>query len=117
MRKATAEEESDVRVLIQVHNDDATMVNPIGSKKGDHKYSVLSGGVVNLPLKMRLSFNYLLLLGVVSAQLLKQNGGIGWALCGINADGREVVRGYALGPRRARQSFVGTVSSTVDGSC
>ena len=80
-----------IRVLMQLHNDDATMVNPIGAKKGEHKYSVTSGAIVNLPLRMRLSFDYLLLLSLVSAKLLREKGGLLLSLAGRDQSGHVVI--------------------------
>ena len=91
MRKATEAESNHVRMLIQLHNDDATYTNPIGTKKALHKYSITSGAIANLPIRMRLDFAYMLLLSIVQAGLLKDNDGLAWSMAGVNRSGKEVV--------------------------
>ena len=92
MRKATADEGNDVRVMLQLHNDDVTMSNPIGSKRGLHKYSISSAANANLPTQKRCSFDYMMPLSVVEAKCLKAKGGLVWALCGVDEEGNEVVQ-------------------------
>ena len=74
MRKATTDEISRkiVRIGIGVHNDGATFVNGLGTKKGEHKDEVTDGNIINLPLSMRHSFEYFLLLHVPKAAIRYQ---------------------------------------------
>ena len=76
-----------IRVGVQIHRDAGTMSNPIGSKRGDHKYEISSAAIVNLPLRMRLSFEFLMLLSIVSSKLDKAKGGALWNLAGRNQQG------------------------------
>lgn len=80
-----------MRIGIGVHNDDATFVNPIGTKKGDHKGSVTECNIINLPLNMRNAHEYLLLSSFVNSKLLKDKGGLQWSMCGVDAHGKTVV--------------------------
>ena len=80
-----------LRCGIGVHNDDATFVNPIGTKKGEHKDSVTDCTIINLPLIMRHAHAYLLLSSFVNAKLLKEKGGLQWSMCGVDENGKTVV--------------------------
>ena len=103
MRKANATEivEQDpsvssrtpklIRIGIGIHNDDCTFANPIGTKRGEHKDSVTSCNILNLPLNMRHSFEYILLLSLVNSKTLKERGGLEWSMCGIDENGKESV--------------------------
>ena len=106
MRKATAEEADDVRTIWQFHNDGVTYVNPIGTKKGEHKYEITSAACCNLPLRRRLSFEYILLLSVVQSKLAKAKGGMLWVLCGCDADGVQVVDDATAADMRALDAGV-----------
>ena len=66
-------------------------VNGIGTKKGEHKYSVTSCAIVNLPLQARLSFDYILLLSIVQSKLSKLKGGMAWVVSGLDEKGEQVV--------------------------
>jgi hypothetical protein len=91
MRKATSTELNDLRIGFAAWEDGATFVNPIGAKRGEHKYNVTVGIIVNLPTHLRNSSEYLLLLSVVSAAYEKEKGGSLWAHCGIDEKGACVV--------------------------
>ena len=80
-----------IRIGIGVHNDDCTFTNPIGTKRGEHKDSVTDGNIINLPLSMRHSFEYILLLSLVNSKTLKDRGGLKWSMCGIDENGKESV--------------------------
>jgi hypothetical protein len=82
-----------IRVGIGVHNDDGTMVNPIGTKKGAHKLSITSANILNLPLNLRHSQEYILLISIVNSKLLKERNGLEWSMCGIDETGEESVQG------------------------
>jgi hypothetical protein len=102
MRKATADEHNVVRIGMQLHNDDATMVNPIGTKRGDRKYSITSCAVINVPLHMRLSQDYMFLLSIVAAWLLKEKGGLAWSITGIDWEGKQVMNNTLAHELRTR---------------
>ena len=98
MRKANATEINAssrapkvVRIGIGIHNDDCTFTNPIGTKRGEHKDSVTDANILNLPLSMRHSFEYILLLSLVNSKTLKDRGGLKWSMCGIDENGKESV--------------------------
>ena len=103
MRKATAIEleEKVIRVGIGIHNDDVTFANPIGTKRGEHKDSITDASIINLPLNMRHSFEYILLLSVVNSKVLKERGGLEWSLCGIDEMGKETVNDSLAAELRA----------------
>ena len=103
MRKATAIEieEKVIRVGIGIHNDDVTFANPIGTKRGEHKDSITDASIINLPLNMRHSFEYILLLSVVNSKVLKERGGLEWSLCGIDEMGKETVKDSLAAELRA----------------
>lgn len=93
MRTATPDEikRRVVRIGAGVHNDDVTVVNAIGTKKGDHKDSITSGDILNLPQHMRKMHEYKLLLSVVNSKFLKERGGMEWSICGVDENGKETV--------------------------
>ena len=66
-------------------------VNAIGTKKGEHKYSVTSCVIMNLPIQARLSFDYIMLLSIVQSKLAKLKGGMAWVVSGLNEKGEQVV--------------------------
>ena len=80
-----------IRIGIGIHNDDCTFTNPIGTKRGEHKDSVTDANIINLPLSMRHSFEYILLLSLVNSKTLKDRGGLKWSMCGIDENGKESV--------------------------
>ena len=94
MRKATVAEieRKVIRIGVGIHTDGATFVNGIGTKKGEHKDEVTDGNILNLPLMMRHSYAYLLLLSIVNSKFLKEKGGVEWSFCGIDAAGKESVK-------------------------
>jgi hypothetical protein len=76
-----------VRVPIQIHNDDLTALkNGIGSYAHRHKYSVTTAAVLSLHIKNRHKWSRLMLLSVVESGLMKQHGGLAWALAGNITD-------------------------------
>jgi len=91
MRLATPSEAKVVRLGICDYSDDLTTVNPIGTKKGEHKYTVCLGGTINLPQMVRYSTDYILLLAIVNSKLQKSKGGMAWVLCGVNGEGGKIV--------------------------
>ena len=91
MRKATPAEEKVIRIGIADHNDDITLVNAIGTKRGEHKDSITSASIINLPINMRHMFEYILLLSVVNSKHLKEKGGLLWSVCGVDEKGEETV--------------------------
>jgi len=93
MRLATASEANVVRIGTVDYSDDVTVSNPIGTKRGSHKYTCQLGGVINLPQMMRYSTDYILLLAIVTAKLNKTNGGMAWVACGVDSNGQQVVNG------------------------
>ena len=93
MRLATPAERHHVRIGTVDYADDLTTSNPIGTKKGSHKYTAQLGGVINLPQMLRYSTDYILLLAVVNAKLNKGHGGMAWVSCGVDIDGKHVVNG------------------------
>ena len=70
MRKADDSEDNVVRLGIHDYNDDLTTTNPIGTKRGDHKYTCLLAGVINLPQMLRYSTDYILLLAIVASKVI-----------------------------------------------
>jgi len=93
MRLATASEANVVRIGMVDYSDDLTVTNPIGTKRGSHKYTIHLGGVINLPHMLRFSTDYILLLAIVTAKLNKANGGMAWVACGVDIDGNQVIDG------------------------
>ena len=93
MRTATPEEVKRrvIRVGLGIHNDDVTLVNGIGTKKGEHKESVTSADFLNLPANMRKSHEYKVLLSIVNSKFLKCRGGMEWSICGVDEHGKETV--------------------------
>ena len=91
MRLATPLEANVVRIGIHDYNDDLTTVNPIGTKRGDHKYTTCLAGVINLPQMVRYSTDYILLLAIVVSKIQKVNGGMAWVLCGVNSEGEQTI--------------------------
>ena len=67
---------------LQNHVDDITVVNQLGTKRGDHKYTVTSEVILSLPEHLRYSWQYVMLLSVVEAHVQKAKGGMLWVLCG-----------------------------------
>ena len=49
------------------------------------------GNILNLPLIMRHSFEYILLLSLVNSKTLKDRGGLEWSMCGVDENGKESV--------------------------
>lgn len=104
---APSDDPEEVRLLLQVHNDDVTFVNPIGTKRGEHKYSITSVANLNLPGSMRFSWEYIMMLSVVNSKVVKAEG-MSYVLCGIGKDGavkfteshaaefRELEKGFEL---------------------
>ena len=90
MRKATPEEEDVVRVGLHIHTDDFTVSNPIGVKRAIHKYCMTSGGIINFKTRKRFSWDYLLLLSIVAALVIKKKG-MAWVISGRDKEGKEVV--------------------------
>ena len=62
--------------------DDLTVVNQIGTKRGDHKYTVTSEVMLSLPEHLRYSWQYVMLLSVVESHVQRMKGGMLWVLCG-----------------------------------
>ena len=106
MRLATSSEDNVVRIGTVDYADDLTTSNPIGTKRGSHKYTVQLAGVINLPQMLRFSTDYILLVAIVTAKLNKANGGMAWVSCGVDTDGKQVVDGcYASDLRDLKQGI------------
>ena len=60
-------------------------MNPIGTKRGKHKYGAALAGILNLPKRMRFHPNYILLLAIYQAKYAKEHGGKVRILCGRSA--------------------------------
>ena len=71
---------------VQDFADDMVFTNPIGVKKGEHKYTIVGEAILGLPEHLRYSWQYILLLAVTESQLQKTNGGMIWTLCGRDSD-------------------------------
>ena len=61
-------------------------VNPIGSKRKDHKYGVLLGRIINFPKHLRDAFDSLLLLGLYNVKHAKRAGGVCRMLAGVHQE-------------------------------
>ena len=65
----------------------AETVNAIGTKRGAHQYEVSLVSILNIFKRKRMSFDYLLILGLWQAKFAKKVGGALRLLCGIGPDG------------------------------
>lgn len=65
----------------------AETVNAIGTKRGAHQYEVSLVSILNISKRKRMSFDYLLMLGLWQAKFAKKVGGALRLLCGIGPDG------------------------------
>lgn len=83
MREATPSESEDVRIALYEYTDEFTTTNPIGTKRGDHKYSAHAAGVLNLPIQARFNPDYILPHLLVQYKLLKKMG-LPLLLCGAD---------------------------------
>ena len=90
MRKARTDEALIVRLGIFDYMDELTTTNPIGTKKGLHKYICRLAGCINLPQRLRFSTDFVMLLAIVASKVAKARGGMAWVNSGINAKGRRV---------------------------
>ena len=77
---------SVLHVLYQIHVDDITTVNGLGTKAGKHKYCVTGAANCNLQLDCRYSWEYLMMLSVVNAKVVKEKGMV-YAWCGVDKHG------------------------------
>ena len=84
MQKSTNPRE--VRMLLQLHVDDVTLVNAIGTKKGEHKYNITRAANLNLDPSERFKWQNLLMLSVVNAKITKDTG-MSYLLCGVDKYG------------------------------
>jgi hypothetical protein len=60
-------------------------VNAIGTKRKDHKYSILLGRICNLPPHLRDEFDRLLLMAICNVKKLKGKGGVCRMFAGAHA--------------------------------
>lgn len=77
-----SDDPKEVRVLVQGHNDDITLTNPLGTKRGEHKVSVTSLCICNLPLRMRYSWQHVMPVSVVNSKV--SDGMLISSVCTIN---------------------------------
>lgn len=61
-------------------------VNPIGVRRKDHKYGVLTGRIINLPPQLRDRQDQILLLALYSCKHAKKLGGESRMICGIHQE-------------------------------
>ena len=80
-----------VRLALLDYWDDFTTVNSLGVKHGSHKYTAHLGACLNLPKMLRTTTDYILLHSIVTAKLQKANGGMAWAVAGVDGTGKTVV--------------------------
>lgn len=78
-----------IRVALYIYNDDFTTVNPIGTKRGAHKYSVHMAAIANLPQACRFRTQYILPFLIAQSKLV-QEVGLSRILCGANDKGEVV---------------------------
>jgi hypothetical protein len=62
-------------------------VKPIGVRRKLHKYGILLGRIVNLPLQFRNKRAFLVLLGLYQAKFAKAHGGVCRMISGVGPDG------------------------------
>ena len=94
--KATEDEKKDFRCVINGWTDEFTTVDGLSTVAKENKYGVVLGSLVNLPLHMRLWFDYVLLLCIYQARYAKKHGGLVRMLTGVDVDGKQHGDGLTL---------------------
>lgn len=89
-RKATDSEMNDVRVALYEYTDEFTTTNPIGTKRGDHKYSTHLSAIANLPIEKRFNSAYIMPHTIAQYKTIKK-AGIHQVLCGMSHDGSTIL--------------------------
>ena len=85
--KATYAERHDFRICLQGWIDAMTPLDGLSQRARKHKYTVLLGALINLPLRMRHYHDFVLLLLLYNNRYLKKHGDLVRALTGTGKDG------------------------------
>ena len=85
--EATQEQAKDFRVVLHAWIDAYTPLDGLSQRARKHKYTVMLGSMVNLPVRMRHYHDFLLLLLLYNDRYMKKHGGLVRALTGTGTDG------------------------------
>jgi hypothetical protein len=85
--RADASQANDLRIVVHGWTDEFVTVDGLGVCAKQHKYGVVLGSLVNLPLRVRHYVDNVLLIALYRAVYAKENGGLSRMLTGIGCDG------------------------------
>lgn len=94
--RAAPAQSRDLRVVIHGWTDEFTSVDGLGVNAKHNKYGAVLGALVNLPLHLRHSFAFILLIALYRAKFAAQHGGLMRMLTGVSETGEAHQDGLTL---------------------